>query len=104
MQMGNPWIYMYPNGLKDILMFMKNKYGNPPVYITENGMCRNNVFLQFITTTSNRSGCDELTKRGLSVLADYKTSVYIFFSLDFYTKGFYLFGTSLLMKENVGNI
>ncbi|PWZ30977.1 hypothetical protein Zm00014a_024128 [Zea mays] len=36
--MGNPWIYMYPNGLKDILMFMKNKYGNPPVYITENGI------------------------------------------------------------------
>jgi beta-glucosidase len=35
--MGNPWIYMYPDGLKDLLMIMKNKYGNPPIYITENG-------------------------------------------------------------------
>jgi beta-glucosidase/6-phospho-beta-glucosidase/beta-galactosidase len=37
LQMGNPWIYMYPDGLKDLLMIMKNKYGNPPIYITENG-------------------------------------------------------------------
>ncbi|AQK40528.1 beta-glucosidase3 [Zea mays] len=36
--MGNPWIYMYPKGLKDLLMIMKNKYGNPPIYITENGI------------------------------------------------------------------
>ncbi|AQK40580.1 4-hydroxy-7-methoxy-3-oxo-3,4-dihydro-2H-1,4-benzoxazin-2-yl glucoside beta-D-glucosidase 2, chloroplastic [Zea mays] len=36
--MGNPWIYLYPEGLKDILMIMKNKYGNPPIYITENGI------------------------------------------------------------------
>ncbi|AQK40508.1 4-hydroxy-7-methoxy-3-oxo-3,4-dihydro-2H-1,4-benzoxazin-2-yl glucoside beta-D-glucosidase 1, chloroplastic [Zea mays] len=36
--MGNPWIYMYPEGLKDLLMIMKNKYGNPPIYITENGI------------------------------------------------------------------
>ncbi|CAD6267979.1 unnamed protein product [Miscanthus lutarioriparius] len=35
---GNSWIYMYPEGLKDVLMIMKNKYGNPPIYITENGM------------------------------------------------------------------
>lgn len=35
---GNAWINMYPKGLHDILMIMKNKYGNPPIYITENGM------------------------------------------------------------------
>jgi len=35
---GNAWVYMYPKGLKDILMIMKKRYGNPPVYITENGM------------------------------------------------------------------
>nr|1V03_A Chain A, DHURRINASE [Sorghum bicolor] len=35
---GNAWINMYPKGLHDILMTMKNKYGNPPMYITENGM------------------------------------------------------------------
>jgi len=37
LQTGNSWIYMYPEGLKDVLMIMKNKYGNPPIYITENG-------------------------------------------------------------------
>jgi beta-glucosidase/6-phospho-beta-glucosidase/beta-galactosidase len=36
MQMGN-WIYLYPQGLKDLLKIMKEKYGNPPMYITENG-------------------------------------------------------------------
>ncbi|KAG0520581.1 hypothetical protein BDA96_08G086600, partial [Sorghum bicolor] len=35
---GNAWINMYPKGLHDILMTMKNKYGNPPMYITENGI------------------------------------------------------------------
>ncbi|PWZ44057.1 hypothetical protein Zm00014a_032332 [Zea mays] len=35
--MGN-WIYLYPQGLKDLLKIMKEKYGNPPMYITENGM------------------------------------------------------------------
>ncbi|CAN6363718.1 unnamed protein product [Urochloa humidicola] len=35
---GTFWIYSYPKGLKDLLLLMKNKYGNPPVYITENGI------------------------------------------------------------------
>ncbi len=28
---------LYPQGLTDILLKLKNQYGNPPVYITENG-------------------------------------------------------------------
>jgi len=32
------WIYVYPKGLKDILVIMKEKYGNLPIFITENGM------------------------------------------------------------------
>ncbi|KAJ0976996.1 hypothetical protein J5N97_012470 [Dioscorea zingiberensis] len=31
------WLYIYPKGLKELLLFMKKRYGNPPVYITENG-------------------------------------------------------------------
>jgi len=34
---GYQWIRSYPQGLKDLLMIIKNKYGNPPIYITENG-------------------------------------------------------------------
>ncbi|KAE9593298.1 putative beta-glucosidase [Lupinus albus] len=32
------WIYFYPKGLRDILIYTKNKYNNPLIYITENGM------------------------------------------------------------------
>ncbi|VAH54583.1 unnamed protein product [Triticum turgidum subsp. durum] len=35
---GTYWIYMYPKGLTDLLLIMKEKYGNPPVFITENGI------------------------------------------------------------------
>ena len=28
---------VYPEGLTDTLLWVKNRYGNPPVYITENG-------------------------------------------------------------------
>lgn len=30
---------VYPQGLTETLLWIKNNYGNPPVYITENGAC-----------------------------------------------------------------
>ncbi|KAF3450131.1 hypothetical protein FNV43_RR06211 [Rhamnella rubrinervis] len=30
--------FMYPEGLQNLLIYIKNKYNNPPVYITENGV------------------------------------------------------------------
>jgi len=35
---GHPRLLSYPKGLRDILVTIKDKYGNPPVYITENGI------------------------------------------------------------------
>lgn len=35
---GTDWLYSYPDGLKDLLTIIRDKYGNPPVYITENGV------------------------------------------------------------------
>ncbi|XP_061342184.1 non-cyanogenic beta-glucosidase-like [Gastrolobium bilobum] len=35
---GSVWIYFYPKGLRDLLLYTKIKYNNPVVYINENGM------------------------------------------------------------------
>ncbi|VAH53366.1 unnamed protein product [Triticum turgidum subsp. durum] len=36
-QAASPWLYVYPQGLHDMLLFLKEKYHNPTIYITENG-------------------------------------------------------------------
>ncbi|OVA11631.1 Glycoside hydrolase [Macleaya cordata] len=35
---GNPNIYVVPDGLRDVLIYMKQNYSNPKIYITENGV------------------------------------------------------------------
>uniref|UniRef100_A0A5B7AWG1 Putative strictosidine beta-D-glucosidase n=2 Tax=cellular organisms TaxID=131567 RepID=A0A5B7AWG1_DAVIN len=43
---GSGWINVYPEGIYKLLEYMKDKYNNPPVYITENGIDEaNNVKL-----------------------------------------------------------
>lgn len=32
------WIYVYPQGIYEIMMYVKKKYKNPVIYITENGL------------------------------------------------------------------
>ncbi|KAL5549707.1 hypothetical protein UlMin_004938, partial [Ulmus minor] len=32
------WLFTYPRGLQELLLYIKAKYNNPPIYITENGM------------------------------------------------------------------
>lgn len=32
------WLYVYPRGLRELLLYIKMKYNNPVIYITENGM------------------------------------------------------------------
>eukprot|EP01018_Ginkgo_biloba_P033180 Gb_09557 [translate_table: standard] len=32
------WLYVYPRGIRDLLKYTKNRYNNPPVFITENGV------------------------------------------------------------------
>ncbi|KAH9710315.1 Beta-glucosidase 13 [Citrus sinensis] len=31
------WLYVYPRGFRDLLIYIKEKYNNPTLYITENG-------------------------------------------------------------------
>ncbi|VAH33312.1 unnamed protein product [Triticum turgidum subsp. durum] len=37
-QAASPWLYVYPKGFHDLLLYLKEKYRNPLVYITENGV------------------------------------------------------------------
>ncbi|XP_058070349.1 beta-glucosidase 6 [Magnolia sinica] len=40
------WLYIVPRGIRSLMNYIKNKYGNPPVFITENGMDdSNNPFI-----------------------------------------------------------
>ncbi|KAH7836349.1 hypothetical protein Vadar_000210 [Vaccinium darrowii] len=36
-QPGSSWLYVYPRGLLDLLLYIKEKYNSPPIYIIENG-------------------------------------------------------------------
>jgi beta-glucosidase len=33
----SPWLFIYPRGFRELLLYVKENYGNPTVYITENG-------------------------------------------------------------------
>jgi len=35
---GSEWLRVYPQGIKELLLYIKTKYHNPIVYITENGI------------------------------------------------------------------
>uniref|UniRef100_A0A7C8YCY1 Uncharacterized protein n=1 Tax=Opuntia streptacantha TaxID=393608 RepID=A0A7C8YCY1_OPUST len=36
-QAGSDWLYVYPRGIYDLLLHIKEKYNDPIIYITENG-------------------------------------------------------------------
>jgi len=35
----SPWLYSVPWGFRKLLKWIKNRYGSPPIYVTENGVC-----------------------------------------------------------------
>ncbi|XP_020528277.1 beta-glucosidase 12-like [Amborella trichopoda] len=37
-QAGIGFLYIYPKGLKDLLVYIKKRYNNPLIYVTENGV------------------------------------------------------------------
>ena len=43
---GSSWLRVVPWGLRKLLVWIKDNYGNPPIYITENGISDRNATLQ----------------------------------------------------------
>ena len=37
LQASSIWLYIVPEGMRSLMNYIKEKYGNPPVIITENG-------------------------------------------------------------------
>ncbi|XP_040994451.1 beta-glucosidase 12-like isoform X7 [Juglans microcarpa x Juglans regia] len=37
-QAASEWLHLYPRGIRDLLLYIKQKYHNPLIYITENGI------------------------------------------------------------------
>lgn len=37
LQAASDWLYIYPRGIQDLLLYTKEKFNNPAIYITENG-------------------------------------------------------------------
>ncbi|XP_020104819.1 beta-glucosidase 24-like [Ananas comosus] len=41
-QAASGWLYIYPPGIRQLLLYTKSKYNNPVIYITENGVDEHN--------------------------------------------------------------
>ncbi|BAT90814.1 hypothetical protein VIGAN_06210100 [Vigna angularis var. angularis] len=37
-KIASDWLYVYPRGIRDLVLYTKEKYNNPLIYITENGV------------------------------------------------------------------
>ncbi|KAI5318963.1 hypothetical protein L3X38_038671 [Prunus dulcis] len=51
------WLYVYPKGIHDLVLYIKEKYNDPIIYITENGVDESNdprVSLQEALNDTNR--------------------------------------------------
>jgi beta-glucosidase len=62
---------IYPQGMYDMLKWIKNYYGNPPVYITENGMALKDEFTNgMINDTERIKYIEEHISQALRAKAD----------------------------------
>lgn len=43
---GSNWLWVHPQGIRQALNWIKSKYDNKPVYITENGVSDNTGIIQ----------------------------------------------------------
>ncbi|XP_065872948.1 vicianin hydrolase-like isoform X1 [Euphorbia lathyris] len=76
------WLYVYPKGIYHLMLHIKDKYNNPPIFITENGLA----------TGNNASiSIDEARKDGLRIryLHDHLTYLLKAIKAGVDVKGYY---------------
>jgi len=74
MQAASDWLYVYPRGIYDLLLYIKRKYKDPVIYITENGkwhhskpgMKKRRVLYFFLTIKDYPSGDKKMEIGGLT--------------------------------------
>ncbi|XP_059634684.1 raucaffricine-O-beta-D-glucosidase-like [Cornus florida] len=60
---GSDWIYVYPEGIYKLLTYMKKKYNNPLIYITENGVDeKNNASITISEARVDKTRIDHLDR------------------------------------------
>ena len=50
LQAGSSWLSVYPSGIRSLLLYVKRKYNNPLIYITENGKANDLLLISFSVT------------------------------------------------------
>lgn len=80
MQAASNWIYFYPKGLRDLLLYTKNKYNNPIIYINENGKYINT--LHFFSLNLYWTIIIILYKRMLIYLKEYEWYLMLYTSFN----------------------
>ncbi|KAF0910471.1 hypothetical protein E2562_002930 [Oryza meyeriana var. granulata] len=69
-QAGSSWLYIYPQGFRELLLYVKKTYGNPTIYITENGIDEvNNKILPLQEALKDDTRIEYYQKHLLSVLS-----------------------------------
>uniref|UniRef100_A0A6N2K6K8 Beta-glucosidase n=1 Tax=Salix viminalis TaxID=40686 RepID=A0A6N2K6K8_SALVM len=62
---ASEWLFVYPRGIRDLLLYVKREYNNPLIYITENGIDESNngsltLKEALADTTRGRSKCERI--------------------------------------------
>ncbi|WCJ31609.1 beta glucosidase 16 [Euphorbia peplus] len=98
------WIYVYPKGLQKFLVYIKNKYNDPVIYITENGIAEHKVNSSSVVLDDNlriKYFHKHLTRIRKAMRLGVKVKGYIAWSLldNFEWTGGYTAGTGIIYVD-----
>lgn len=48
LQANSIWLYIVPQSMRSLMIYIKQKYGNPPVFITENGKFDSSIITKLV--------------------------------------------------------